>query len=96
MFIDIWKPTHKLLGTIAKHIAVDVKVNTAHMVLHEETARQLKSRVRGGSAYTMVHTLTFTSGMEWVPDMCPEKQRSNYNGYTVADALGFCQLGDAQ
>ena len=26
MFIDIWKPTHKLLGTIVKHSAVDVKM----------------------------------------------------------------------
>ena len=43
------------------------------MVLHEEAVGQLKSRVRGGSAYTMVHTLTFTFGMAWVPDMCPEK-----------------------
>ena len=26
MFIDIWKPTHKLLGTLVNHSAVDVKV----------------------------------------------------------------------
>ena len=26
MFIDLWKPTHKVLGTIVKHDAVDVKV----------------------------------------------------------------------
>ena len=26
MFMDLWKPTHKLLGTIVKHSAVDVKV----------------------------------------------------------------------
>ena len=27
MFMDLWKPTHKLLGSIVKHRAVDVKVN---------------------------------------------------------------------
>ena len=26
MFMDLWKPTHKLLGTIVKHSAVDAKV----------------------------------------------------------------------
>ena len=62
------------------------------MVLHEETVRQLKTRVRGGNAYTLVHTVTYTSDMELVPDMCPEKQRSIYDGYNVADALGFVTL----
>ena len=93
MFIDLWKPTRKLLGTIDKHRAVGVKIKKkVHLVLHEETVRQLKSRVRGGNAYTLVHTVTFTSDMELVPDMCPEKQRSIYDGYNVADALGFVNL----
>ena len=26
MFVDLWKPTHKLLGSIVKHRAVDVKM----------------------------------------------------------------------
>ena len=26
MFMDLWKPTHKLLGTIVKHCVVDAKV----------------------------------------------------------------------
>ena len=30
--------------------------------------------------------------MELVPDMCPEKQRSIYDGYNVADALAFVNL----
>ena len=60
-----------------------------HVALREETVRQLKSRARGGNAYTLVHTVTFTSDMELVPDMCPEKQKSIYDGYNVADALGF-------
>ena len=81
-----------LLGTIVKHSAVDVKLNKVQVVLHSEAVRQLKSRVRGGSTYTLVHTVTFTSDMELVPDMCPEKQRSIYDGYNVADALGFVNL----
>ena len=48
----------------------------------------MKSRVRGGNAYSLVRTVTYTSDMELVPDMCPEKQRSIYDGYNVADALG--------
>ena len=65
-------------------------------MLHDETARQLNLRVRGGNAYTLVHTATYTSDMELVPDMCPEKQRSSYDGYNVADALGFVNFGDVQ
>ena len=30
--------------------------------------------------------------MELVPDMCPEKQRSIYDGFNVADALAFANL----
>ena len=86
MFMDLWKPTHKLLGSIVKHSAVDAKVKKVHVVLHEETVRQLKTRIRGSKSYTLVHTLTYTSDMELVPDMCPEKQRSIYDGYNVADA----------
>ena len=62
------------------------------MVLRDETVRRFKLRVRGGNAYTLVHTVTFTSDMELVPDMCPDKQRSIYDGYNVADALGFVSL----
>ena len=69
MFIDLWKPTHKLLGTILNHSAADVNVKKVHVVLHEETVRQLKPRVRGGSASTLFHTVTVTSVMELVPDM---------------------------
>ena len=75
MCIDLWKPTHKLLGSIVKHSAVDVKVKNIHVVLPEETVRQLKTRIRGSKSYTLVHTLTYTSDMELVPDMCPEKQK---------------------
>ena len=57
--------THKLLGTMLKHRALYVIVKQVHVALREETARQLKSRV---------HTVTFTSDMELVPDMCPERQ----------------------
>ena len=32
--------------------------------------------------------MTLTSDRELVPDMVPEKQRSIYDGYNVADALG--------
>ena len=46
------------------------------MVLHEETVRQLKLRARDGNAYTLVHTVTYTSDMELMRTMCPEKQRS--------------------
>ena len=63
-----------------------------HVVLHDETVRQLKTRIRGSKSYTLVHTLTYTSDMELVPDMCPEKKRSIYDGYNVADALGFVTL----
>ena len=66
------------------------------MALHEESVRQLKTRIRGSKSYTLVHTLTYTSDMELVPDMCPEKQRSIYGGYNVADVLAFCKLGDVQ
>ena len=52
----------------------------------------MKTRVRGGNAYTLVHTVTYTSDMELVPDMCPEKKRSIYDGYNAADALGFVTL----
>ena len=30
--------------------------------------------------------------MELVPDMCPEKQRSIYDGYNVGDVLGCVNL----
>ena len=53
-FIDLWTPTRKFWGTIVNHSAVDVKVKKVHVVLHGETAHQLKSRVRGGNAYTPV------------------------------------------
>ena len=92
MFVDIWKPTHKLLGTIVKHSAVDMKVKKVTLVMNEETVRQLKSRVRGANCYTLVHTCTLVSEMELVPDMCPEKARSYYSGYNVGDALGFITL----
>ena len=74
MFMDIWKPTHKLLGTIVNHITVDVKVTNVHAALHDDTVRQLKTRARGGNAYTLVRTVTYTSDMELVPDMSPEEQ----------------------
>ena len=48
--------------------------------------------VRGGNAYTLVHTVTYASDIELVPDMCPEKQISIYHGYNVADALWFVSL----
>ena len=91
MFMDLWKPTHKLFGSIVKHRAVNVKMKS-HVVLHEETVHQLKTRIRGSKSYTLVHTLTYTSDMELVPDMCPEKQGSIYDGYNIADALGFVTL----
>ena len=90
--MDLWKPTHKLWGTIVKRSAVGAKVNKVHVVLHEETVRPLKTRARGGNAYSLVHTVTYTSDMELVPDMCPEQQRSIYEGYNVADALVFVNL----
>ena len=62
------------------------------MVLREKIVRQLKSRARGGNAYTLVHTATFTSDMELVPDMCPQKQKSIYDGYNIADVLAFANL----
>ncbi|MFM7979964.1 MAG: hypothetical protein ACKPKO_11680, partial [Candidatus Fonsibacter sp.] len=49
---------------------------------------QLKARVRGNNAYTLVPTLIFTSDMQLVPDMCSKNKRSIYEGYNVADALG--------
>ena len=67
-------------------------MNKVHVVSHEETVRQLKTRLHGSKSYTLVHTLTYTSDMELVPDMCPEKKRSIYDGYNVADALGFVTL----
>ena len=96
MFIYLWKPTHKLLGTSVKHSAVDVILKQVNVMLHGETVRQLKLRVRGGNAYTLIRTATYTSDMELVPDVCPEKQRSRYDGYNVADAVGVCQLGNVQ
>ena len=87
MFMDLSKPTHNLLDTIVKHSAVAATVKKVHVMLQEETVRQLKSRVRSGNAYTLVHTVTYTYDMELVPDMCPETQRSIYDGCNVADAL---------
>ncbi|MFM7989611.1 MAG: hypothetical protein ACKPKO_60890, partial [Candidatus Fonsibacter sp.] len=80
---DLWKPT----GRIIKHSAVNVEVNTIHVVLREETVRQLKARVRGGNSYTLVHILTLTYNTELVQAMCPENQRSIDDCYNVADAL---------
>ena len=37
MFINLWKPTRTLLGTVVKHSAVGAKVHKVHVVLHEET-----------------------------------------------------------
>ena len=75
MFVDICKPTRKLLGTIVKHSAVGVHMKkTDNVVLREETVRQLKLRVRGGSAYTLVHTVTYTSDMEFAPDVSREAE----------------------
>ena len=93
MFQDLWKPTRKGSGIVLKHTAVaDLKLRKLTLVMNEETVRQLKARVRGGTAYTLVHTVTFASSSELVPDMCPEKQRSLYSGYNVGDALGFINL----
>jgi hypothetical protein len=92
LFLDIWKPTHKVLGTVVKHSAVDMKVKKVTLVMNEETVRQLKARVRGSNAYTLVHTCTLVSEMDLVPDMCPEKARVHYSGYNVGDALGFINL----
>ena len=61
MFMDLWKTTHKLLGTIVKQSAVGVKEKQVHVVLLGEIVRQLKTRARGGNAYTLVHTATYTS-----------------------------------
>ena len=92
MFPDLWKPTRKSSGTVMKHVAVDVKLRKLTLVMNEETVRQLKARVRGSNAYTLVHTVTLASTAELVPDMCPEKQRSLFSGYNVGDALGFINL----
>lgn len=94
MFTDLWRPTHKLLGHVVKHsaLAVEVKQKKLTLVMNEETVRQMKSRVRGASPYTLVHCVTLASGAELVPDMCPEKPRSKYSGYNVGDALGFINL----
>ncbi|MFM7987136.1 MAG: hypothetical protein ACKPKO_48275, partial [Candidatus Fonsibacter sp.] len=73
MFIDVWRPMHKLTGIFCKHkAAVAVKVKSIHVVLQEETVRQNKARGRGSNSYTLVHTLTLASNMELVPDMCRE------------------------
>ena len=69
MFMNVWKPTHKLLGSIVNRGAVDVKVKKAHAALHAETVRQLKTRIRGSKSYTLVHTIPNTFDMELVPDM---------------------------
>jgi hypothetical protein len=92
MFVDLWRPTHKVLGTVVKHSAVEVKLKKVTLVLNEESVRQLKWRVRGANAYTLVHSVTLGSEQELVPDMCPEKQRSYYKGYNVSDAMGFLNL----
>ena len=52
----------------------------------------MKTKNRGPKSYTLVRTLTYTSDMELVPDMCPEKKRRIYDGYTVAHALAFVNL----
>ena len=72
MYMDLWKPTRKVLGSIVKHSAVDVKVK--NHVLHEETVRQLKTRISGSKSCTLLHTLTCTPDMELVPDMCPRRR----------------------
>ena len=92
MFVDLWKPTHKVLGTVVKHSAVEMKLRKVTLVLNEESVRLLKGRVRGGNAYTLVHSVTLASEQELVPDMCPEKQRSHYKGYNIGDAMGFINL----
>ena len=46
-----------------------------HVALHDETFRQLKTRARGGNAYTLVHTVAYTLDIELVPDMCPDNQK---------------------
>jgi len=92
MFVDLWKPTHKVLGTVVKHSAVEMKLKKVTLVLNEESVRLLKGRVRGGNAYTLVHSVTLSSEQELVPDMCPEKERSHYKGYNVGDAMAFINL----
>ena len=92
MFVDLWKPTHKVLGTVVKHSAVEVKLKKVTLVLNEESVRQLKWRVRGNNAYTLVHSVSLASEQELVPDMCPEKQRSLYTGYNIGDAMAFINL----
>jgi len=92
MLVDLWKPTHKVLGTVVKHCAVEVKLKKVTLVLQEESVRQLKTKVRGNNAYTLVHSVSLASGQELVPDMCLEKQRPFYSGYNVGDAMGFISL----
>ncbi|MFM7984225.1 MAG: hypothetical protein ACKPKO_33375, partial [Candidatus Fonsibacter sp.] len=67
-------------------------VKSNHVVLHDETVRQLNASVRGSNSYTLIHTVTLTSNMAFVPDMCPEKQSSVYVGYNVSDVVGFVNL----
>ena len=66
------------------------------MVLHEATVRQLKSRVRGGNSYTLVHTVTYTSDMELVPDVwliiCSTSfggRRENHSNQQTMGPYGF-------
>ena len=44
MFMDLWKPTHQLLGTIVKHSAVDAKVNTVQVVLRAESRLSVEDK----------------------------------------------------
>ena len=45
-------PRTSCWAPLSKHSAVDVKVKTVHVALHDEPVRQLKTRVHGGNAYT--------------------------------------------
>ena len=41
MFVDLWKPTHKVLGTVVKHSAVEMTLKKVTLVLNEESVRLL-------------------------------------------------------
>ena len=93
MLVDTFRPMHKVFHTaLTKQSPVDVKLKKVTLVLNEDAVRQIKARVRGGKAYTLVHSVTLASDLELVPDMCPEKQRRWYSGYNVGDAMGFIGL----
>ena len=78
-------------GPKTKEPFIDCCEKVLSVTWEEESIRERKRRIKGGSSYHSVSQINFYSHSDLISDCLPEKKRHHYKGYNVADAVGFVE-----